>query len=69
MDPDLSHLIAKLPCRDGSCFWRIGVRDKWRRHNCLIKSIQQFARALEILGFELVEYLRLELPFPAVDVL
>jgi hypothetical protein len=46
MDSDLSHLIAKFPCRDGPDRRLVGVRDKRRRHDCLIDSIQQLARAL-----------------------
>jgi len=53
MDSDLSHLITKFPCRDGPDRRLVGVRGKRRRHDCLIDRIQQFARALEILGFDL----------------
>jgi hypothetical protein len=40
MDPDLSHFVAKLPCRDETRRWPVAVRDRRRRDNCLIESIQ-----------------------------
>ena len=64
MDSDLSHLIAKFPRRDGPDRRLVGVRDKRRRHDCLIDSIQQFARVLEILGFDLFQHLRQDVCLP-----
>ena len=55
--PDFPQFVAKVTGRDGIDRWPLVVRTKRGRHDCLINGIEQFARPLEILGFDLVEHL------------